>query len=260
MLAEQRRDMILEILDSRGSVSVSELHRRLKVSRETIRRDITRLASEDRLRKTHGGALSRDSEEPALSERRMMNVEGKRAIGEAAAEMVPDGASLILDSGTTVQCLAEALMGHRRLTIYTNDLQIAGRLAGRNGNRVLVLGGELAGSEGAAFGPDAAVMLERYFTDFAFVGASAVAEHPLLTDYTRDAAELHALMFTHARTAVLLADHTKFNRIAPVRVDNVDRIATMITDTEPAPALVEALGRIGAELRVVSGGPEALVG
>ena len=64
MLAEQRRGMILDILAERGSVSVAQLHRRLGVSRETVRRDITRLAAESRLRKTHGGALSLDAVEP----------------------------------------------------------------------------------------------------------------------------------------------------------------------------------------------------
>ena len=109
MLAEKRRAMILDIVAERGSVSVTELYRRLKVSRETIRRDITRLDADKRLRKTHGGALSIDSVEPAFAERMTVNIEGKRAIGRAAAELVPDGASLIIDSGATTLCLAESL-------------------------------------------------------------------------------------------------------------------------------------------------------
>ena len=92
MLAEQRRNVILEILAERGSVSVNELSRRLAVSNETIRRDITRLARENRLRKTHGGALSLDSVEPAFTERMAVNIEGKREIGRMAAGLVPDGA------------------------------------------------------------------------------------------------------------------------------------------------------------------------
>jgi DeoR/GlpR family transcriptional regulator of sugar metabolism len=117
MLAEQRRDQILNILVEKGSVSVKELFRRLKVSRETIRRDITRLDAENRLRKTHGGALSVDQVEPAFAERLEVNIEGKRAIGWMAAGLVPDGASLIIDSGTTTLCVAEALGQYRGLTV-----------------------------------------------------------------------------------------------------------------------------------------------
>lgn len=250
MLAEKRRALILDILAESGSVSVTELYRRLKVSRETIRRDITRLDAENKLRKTHGGALSVDSVEPAFAERLAVNIEGKRAIGRTAAELVPDGASLIVDSGTTTLCLAEALVARRRLTVYTNDVHVAGRLAGRNDNRVFMLGGEFQGSEGATMGRDATVMLANYFADFAFVGASALSHHPWLMDYTREAAELRGLMLVQAKTPVVLADHTKFGRTAPVRVAHFERVAYLVTDVKPGPQLAKALKAIPAELLV----------
>ncbi|MFB3134834.1 MAG: DeoR/GlpR family DNA-binding transcription regulator, partial [Rhodospirillales bacterium] len=199
MLAEQRRSLILDIVAEQGSVSVTELYRRLKVSRETIRRDITRLATENRLCKTHGGALSLDSREPAFAERMSVNLPGKRAIGRVAAALVPDGASLIIDAGTTALCVAEALAGHRQLTVYTNDVHVAGRLAGRNDNRVFILGGELQAAEGATMGRDATAMLANYFADFAFVGAGALSSHPWLMDYSREAAEIRAQMLSLAR-------------------------------------------------------------
>ncbi len=253
MLAEQRRTLILEILAQKGSVSVRELFRRLRVSRETIRRDITRLATENRLRKAHGGALSADSVEPAFAERMTVNIEGKRAIGRLASRLVPDGASLIIDSGTTTLCLAEALKPRRGLTVYTNDIHVAGRLAGRNGNRVLLLGGELQGNEGAAMGRDATAMLANYFADFSFVGAGALTSHPWLMDYSREAAELRARMLAQASTPVLLADHTKFNRVAPVRVANLDKAAYLVTDAEPVEVMAEAFALLATEVRVAAG-------
>jgi len=231
-------------------VSVSELFRRLKVSRETIRRDITRLAGDNRLRKTHGGALSIDQVEPAFAERMSVNIEGKRAIGRAAADLVPDGASLIVDSGTTTLCVAEALAPRRGLTVYTNDIQVAGRLAGRNNNRVLLLGGEVQGAESATLGRDTTQMLANYYADFAFVGASALSAEPWLMDYSREGAELRAEMLAQARTAVLLADHTKFNRTAPVRVANLDRVNYVITDVKPQGAMAKGLAALAAELLV----------
>jgi len=231
MFAEQRRSMILDLLVRRGSVSVTELHRRLDVSRETIRRDINALAADHHLQKTHGGALSVDSVEPAISERMSVNIEGKRAIGRMAAGMVADGTSLIIDSGTTTLCLAEALAGRHRLTVYTNDIQVAARLAGRHDNRVFILGGEVVGGEGAMVGRDTTTMLENYYADFTFVGASALSSGHGLTDYTREAAELRKLMLTNARTTVLLADHSKFKRIAPVKVSSLEGLDHLITDS-----------------------------
>ena len=250
MLAEQRRALILEVLADKGSVSVGELHRRLNVSRETIRRDITRLAGQDRLHKTHGGALSRSAVEPTFDERRTVNVDGKRAIGRLAATLVPDGASVILDSGTTISHVAEALSGRRRLTVYTNDVRAALRLAGHNDNRVHLLGGELVGAEGATVGRDATAMMGTYFADFAFVGVGALSSRPWLMDYNREAAALRGLMLGQARTPVLLADHTKFDRTAPVRVDNLDRVTHLVVDRRPTGDMAAALTRLDADLLV----------
>ncbi|NQV47787.1 MAG: DeoR/GlpR transcriptional regulator [Rhodospirillaceae bacterium] len=250
MLAEQRRTTILDILARNGSVSVTELHRRLKVSRETVRRDISRLANENRLQKTHGGALSMDAQEPAFAERMSVNIRGKRAIGRAAAELVADGASLIIDSGTTTLCLAEALAPRRRLTIHTNDVRVAGQLSGRNDNRVFMLGGQIQGAEGAILGRDATIMLANYYCDFAFVGASAISAERGLTDYSREAAELRRLMLAQARMTVLLADKTKFDRVAPVMVSDLVGLAKLITDVKPTGAMAQALKKASVEVLV----------
>jgi len=257
MLAEQRRNRILEILAEKGAVTVNELYRRLKVSRETIRRDITRLAEENRLRKTHGGALVIDQFEPAFADRMEVNIEGKRAIGRKAAELVPDGASLIVDSGTTTLCLAEALIGRRRLIVYTNDINVAGTLAGRNDNRVNLLGGELLASEGATFGRDATAVLSNYFTDFSFVGAGALRGDPVLTDYSREAAEVRGQMLAQARTAVLLADHTKFGRLAPVRVPHLENITHIVVDRSLDRELAKGIKTLNVEVLVAAAGKES---
>ena len=136
--------------------------------------------------------------------------------------------------------------------MLTNDIHVAGRLAARNDNRVLFLGGELQGAEGATMGPDCTAMLDNYFADFAFVGASALSSHPWLMDYSREAAELRSRMLVAARTPVLLADRTKFNRTAPVRVANLDKVAHLITDAPPQGDMARAIGTLAAELRVAA--------
>lgn len=252
MLAAERRGKIQEIVNERGSVSVTDLHRRLKVSRETIRRDITKLADEGRLRRTHGGALALSHSEPVFDERMTQNADGKKAIGFAAASLVADDTSLIIDSGTTTAFLAEALADRRRLTVYTNDLRIAGRLAGHNENRVVLTGGEFMPVEGSMTGADALAMLGNYYPDFAFVSASAVSAHPALMDYTRDGADMRALMLSQARTKVVLADHTKFERTAPVRIPGLDEVDIIITDIAPTERMHRGFSRLKADLIVAT--------
>jgi len=240
----------LKILDELGAVSVNELYHRLPVSRETIRRDLAQLAALQKLRKTHGGALAMNQSEPAFAERLGTNIRGKQAIGRMAARLVPDGASLMINSGTTALCLADALGSRERLVVYTNDIHVAGRFAGNNGNRVVLLGGELQGAEGATLGRDTMDCLSNYFADFCFVGASALNAEPLLSDFSRDQAAFHAAMIGHARIPVLLIDHTKFDKRAPVRVANLDKIRHLVTDRRMGKTLSRSIEMLKIDVQI----------
>lgn len=252
MLAERRHGLILALVAERGSMTITELHRRLNVSRETIRRDIALLADRNGLRKTHGGALSLEMVEPPMAMRQITNAEGKRAIGRRAATLVPDGASVILSSGTTTQSVAEALTTRRNLTVISNDLMSCGKLAGRNGNRVVMLGGEVT-INGGAFGRDTTAMLSHYFADFAFIGAGAISSTPWLMDFSREEGELHSAILNSARTTAVVADQVKFNRFAPVRVANFEKVNYLITDAAPEPEIADALKPLEIELLVANG-------
>lgn len=250
LLAEQRRRLIVDAVSETGSAAVTDLARRLQVSGETIRRDIRLLDQRNRLARTHGGALALDRAEPAYQVRLGQNIEAKQAMARLAAAMVPDGASVIIDFGTSAYAVAEALGEHRRLVVTTPGLQAASRLAGRNGNQVHVLGGRLDGAEGATTGPDAVAMLGHFAADFAFVGAGVVSRHPWLMDYSREAALLRSEMLRRGQTAVLLADHTKFGHMAPHSVENLDAVTHVITDRKPDKKAAAILAAIGAEILV----------
>lgn len=243
------------MVNTRGSISITEIQRKLKVSRETIRRDLVALADSQRLRKAHGGALSLEQSEPEMTVRQVTNVDGKRAIGRIAASLVPDGASVILASGTTVQAVAEALMARRQLTVFTNSIFSCGRLMGHNGNRIYMLGGEVQASNGAALGRDATAMLANYYADFAFIGAGAISPAGWLMDYTREEGELHSRMLAAARTSAVVADHGKFGRFAPVRVGNFDKATHLITDIVPEPEITNALAALPLEILVADEEP-----
>ncbi len=253
MLAEERQRLILSMVNTRGSLSITEIRRKLKVSRETIRRDIVALNENNRLRKTHGGAVTLERSEPEMNVRQVMNPEGKRAIGRVAAGLVPDGASIILASGTTTQALADALMARHGLTVFTNSVISCAKLMGRNGNRVYMLGGEVQPINGATLGRDATAMLMNYFADFVFVGAGAISPAGWLMDYTREEGELHSLMLQCARTAVVVADHGKFGRFAPVRVASFEKVTHLVTDRAPDSGIAAAFESLPLEVLVADG-------
>ena len=248
MLAERRQSLIVAMVNQRGSVSITEMQRKLRVSRETIRRDLVRLADRNALRKTHGGALSLERSEPEIALREVTNADVKRSIGRRAASLVPDGASVILASGSTVQAVADALLARQGLTVFTNSIGVCRRLAGQNKNRVHLLGGELQAINGATLGRDTTSMLAHYFADFVFIGAGAISPTGWLMDYTREEGELHSLMLQSARTAVVVADHSKFNRYAPVRVENFEKVTHIVTDHAPDAPLAAALSGLPLEI------------
>jgi DeoR/GlpR family transcriptional regulator of sugar metabolism len=253
MLIEKRQQLILDRLARDGAAGIAMLAESLGVSRETVRRDLNALADRQLLTKTHGGALAHQESEPSLSARIEVNAAGKRRIAQAAAKLVDDGASLIIDCGSTTQALAKALLQHRQLTVYTNDLNVARLLSRRNGNTVHVLGGQLLEHEDATSGWETVAQVGQYHVDIAFVGVSAIADDGTLTDYQRAGAELRSRMLAAARLPVLLADHTKFGQVKPVTVANLDRVRRLITDAAPPAAARKRLEALGMTIVVARG-------
>jgi DeoR family glycerol-3-phosphate regulon repressor len=255
VLAEERQAQILSLVNAHRSISVAEIQREIDVSRETIRRDLLLLARNHKLRKTHGGALSLESGEPEMAVRQTTNVEGKRAIGRLAANIIPNGASIILAGGTTVQSVASALTARQRLTVFTNCLASSMMLCGRNNNRVHVLGGELQPQNQACLGRDATHMLSSYFADFAVIGAGAISPQGHLMDFSREESELHNLMLQSAQTHIVVADHRKLGRYAPVRVQSLDKVTYLVTDRVLEPEMAQVLSSLPIEVLVAPSEP-----
>jgi DeoR/GlpR family transcriptional regulator of sugar metabolism len=250
VLAEERQNQILALVNAHRSITAAEIQRRLKVSHETVRRDLLALEQRGHVRRAHGGAVAVESSEPALAIRQVINAEEKGAIGRRVAEIIPDGAAVMLAGGTTVQSVAEALTIRSGLTVVTNCVGSCLKLIGRNANRVHLLGGELQPQNQATLGRDATEMLGKYYADFAVIGAGGISPHGEIMDYTREEAELSARMMQSAKTVIVVADHTKFGRIAPARVKSLEAATYLVTDAAPEPAMAEILGHLPVEVLV----------
>ncbi len=248
-IAARRHDDILKRIDTTGTVSVEELSRKFGVSRETIRRDLKALAGRGRLEVVHGGAARREVVEPALGQRSRENVDGKAAVGRAAAALVADGMVVLLDSGTTTLAVAQALRTKQNLTVCTNSLPIAQLLCRVPGTRVHMLGGEIDPTDEAAVGVDVIEALGRFRVDVAFVGAGGLSDDGDVTDYTRTGAEIRGRMIKAAARAYLVLDREKFGRLTSIRIPGSEA-ATIIADVAPPEPLAEGLASRGLEIIV----------
>lgn len=245
-LPEERHSIILDELERHKFVSIAELGQRLNVTRETIRNDISTLAQRNLLQQVRGGAARIEKIEATLSERENINFAGKVMIARRVFELVPDGASLIVDSGSTTQIVARELARKSGLTIFTNDLKVA-QLLVDTAEEVHILGGRLGRSEHATRGLDTLEMLANYRADFALIGVGGISGDHGFTDFDRDGAKMRDEMISQSTTALFLAGHEKFGRTAPVKLKNADRADYFVTDQEPDVSIAERLGFLGLE-------------
>lgn len=229
-LAVSRHEAILRDVTTHGAVRVAELATQFDVSRETIRRDLKVLAEQGQVSVVHGGAARRQPTEPALHERLVENAQGKAAIGQLAAQLVPDGSVVLLDSGSTTLAVAQALAGRQDLTICTNSLPIALSCCRMPGCRVHMLGGDIDPTDEAAVGADVIASLGRFRIDIAFVGIGALTSDGNLTDYSRANIQQRQAMIAAADTAWIVLDHEKLVRLTPVRLTETANLTGIVTD------------------------------
>ncbi|MEL6701926.1 MAG: DeoR/GlpR family DNA-binding transcription regulator, partial [Pseudomonadota bacterium] len=173
-------------------------------------------------------------------DRQALNRDAKSRIADRAARLIPDDSALILNIGTTTEAVARALRDHRNLMVVTNNMNVANILTENPSTEVIVAGGRLRRSDGALVGDEAAATFERFKVDFAVIGASALDTSGDLLDF--DAAEVRVAqtILRQSRARLLVADHTKFARRAPMRIANLADLDIFITDAAP-PESVQTL-------------------
>lgn len=218
MLTEQRYEMILALLKEKKSVTVTEITDLLGISESTARRDINALSSAGRLKKVFGGAVLRDSahvtQEPTVAQKENLHREEKLLIARRAANMIEDSDMVYLDAGTTTGGMIEFLAEKKSLFV-TNAVAHAQRLA-KQGNRVLLVGGELKGSTEAVIGAQAMEMLLRYHFTKGFFGVNGVTRTAGFTTPDAGEASVKRTAVQQCEEKYFLADSTKFGAVSAV--------------------------------------------
>ena len=242
---------ILAYLREHERVEVAELARLLNVSTETIRRDARALEEEGAVIKLHGAlSLPHHLGEASFERRMRENAEAKMAIARAATEMVRDGDSMIVDTGTTTTFFARELRKRTNLTVVTNSTEIARLLVTVKGNRVFLAGGEMSSDDGAAYGPTAAEFVSRFNPKYAFLSINAIDAVHGPTDASLAEAEFGRTAFRTANYGIILADASKFGRTSLVKVCPFADVDMIISESPPDEALAKKLRDNEVELKL----------
>lgn len=246
-----RQHDILEIARRDGRVNVERLAECFDVTPQTIRKDLNDLCGLNKLQRVHGGAVfPSDTVNLAYQSRRRIASAGKEQIGLAVAERIPDGASLIINIGTTTEQVAQALSRHERLMVITNNLNVANILSSAPGIELMLAGGTLRKADGGIIGEAAVDLIRQFKVDYAIVGASAIDEEGALLDYDYREVRVTQAILGHARQKILVADATKFERRAPVQIGHLADTDTFVTDRRPPNEIVAMCDSSEVELVV----------
>lgn len=226
-----RHQQILEIARSSGRVTVDDLAARFEVTPQTIRKDLNELCDQRLLSRVHGGAIIASGvENVGYEARRFIAQEEKRAIGIAAARLVPNNSSLFINIGTTTEEVARALVDHEGLLVITNNLNVAMILYRHPRIDVIVAGGPVRRGDGAIIGGAAVDFIGNFKVDHAVIGASAIDETGALLDFDYREVRVSQAIIANSRHVILVSDRLKFERTAPVRIGHISQVDAFVTD------------------------------
>lgn len=241
MIAAERLEYIMDKLRSEHIVSIQSLSTKLEVSPMTIRRDILQLEEMGLCQRTHGGAIS--SSRPILTdtpydERELLFVDEKRAIAKKAADMVEEGDTIAIDSGTTTFHFAQALKEKKNITVITNSVYVLTELYESKSITVVSCAGTLSRSsfteqehgDPCLVGPLAEMTMHRFRPTKAFIGTTGLSLVDGLSNSVMDQALMKQAMIEVSSEVILLADHSKFGHVSSAIVGPVTLVDYLITD------------------------------
>jgi len=255
MLAEERRQLVREIIEQKGKVTVEDIVINFSVSAVTARSDLDVLAKRREVLRSHGGAVRQLNAaiDYPLRFKESIHFAEKLRIGEAAVQLIRPNHSIILDSGTTTVHIARQIKSARihPLTVITNALNVAYELAEVEGVTLIVVGGILRPASSSMVGPQAERMLKDLHADHLFLGVDAL--HPDVGYCTPDIleAQVNALMIRISNEVTVVADASKFGKRSLSLIGGVECARRIITDNSVNPQIVDMLRAKGVEVDVV---------
>lgn len=246
-LQHDRQHAIYLLALRQGSVDVADLARRYGVTTETIRRDLSDMQQRNLLRRVHGGAVpvERINHEPLLAARDVVNAEEKLRIAAKAVDEVPERGSVIIDSGSTTQRLADLFPVERDVHVVTNSLTAALTLSRRGVKKLTVLGGAVRTNTLAMVDDTTRSELQYMAIDVLFISCDGLSfQHGLTTPY-REEHTIKRAMIERAHKVVAMVDESKFGNVQMFGFAAFDEIDVLVTDTRVEQEAVDFLSSHG---------------
>jgi len=236
-----RDDRLIGYVRANGNSSVATLSREFGVGSSTIRRDLQRLAREGRLVRTYGGATIAERPADNAPAGAIRGLAEKRRVAAAAADLVHDGQTIVITSGSTAVEFARQLTDRRQLTVITNSLDVAQVLLDSEGIQLVVLGGVIRPRMHSLLGHLTEQACRELRADTLFMGIGAISlERGLMNDYMPEILTDRALR-SMATSVVVMADAGKFDLVAPALVFGLDEVDVIVTDSGVRPEVVKDL-------------------
>jgi len=254
MSPNPRQAQLLEFVKNQGSVSIEFLADKFDVTLQTVRRDVQRMAEAGLLARFHGGVRlpSSTTENINYRQRQVLSSAAKARIAQSVANRVPNGCSLIMNIGTTMEAIAHALMQHKELRVITNNLNVAAILSDNPECEVIVTGGVVRGIDRGIVGEAAVDFIRQFKVDIGLIGISGIEDDGTLRDYDFREVKVARAIIEHSRQVWLAADLTKFNRPAMVKLAPMSDIDCVFTDEHPSATFVEMMEQAGVECIVAA--------
>lgn len=252
MLVAERQQKIVELVNQKASIRVSELSRIFSVTEETIRRDLEKLEGEEKLRRSHGGAVSVQEGSPEIPyfQREITNVDEKREIAAEAVKKVEPGDRIILDASSTTWYMAK-ILPDMPLTVLTNSVKVAVELSSKKKVTVISTGGMLLSGSLSYVGPLAERSLDTYHVSKAFVSCKGLHLQRGVSESNELQARIKEKMIQIADQVYLMIDHSKFGVQALTHVSPISEIDHIIVDSGLDPFQVRQLEELQLEVTQV---------
>lgn len=251
MLALERRNLILEKLQTEKRVVVSELSQLYDVSEETIRRDLDKLEKEGYATKSYGGAVINEdvSIDLPFNVRKNQNVVGKQKMAEIAASLVQDGDHLFLDASTTAVFIAKALKDKECLTLITNSIEILIELSDVSGWNIISTGGTMKEGYLAFLGSRTEEVIRSFYVDKVFFSCKALDHERGIMESQEPFGSTKKAMLNSGKKKIMVIDSTKFDQTAFSAAGNLKDVDIVVTDKCPDDKWLRHFQELGIECR-----------
>jgi len=255
MFKEERFQEIVEELIAQDSVKVTDLANKFNVSISTIRTDLTTLEQKGFLRRTHGGAILANKVtfqkpqliEPTLGERSAINMAEKAAIGKAAANLVSEGDTIMIDGGTTTPFVYRNLLNLNNLTIVSSSAALISELSTLKKANIYILGGFLRRETASFVGEITEIAIGCIRANMAILGIDGISLEEGLTTINFLEGGVKKQMIAASQKLIIVADYSKIGKVCLVPVAPIEKVSVIVTDENAPSHIIDAIKEKGIE-------------